>query len=152
MSGLLIISIICFILDFTSKIFITTSFELNESVNIIDNFFSITYIRNTGAAFGILSGNTPLLILITFLILFLFIYYARTKTFSKIEEISYGLIIGGALGNLFDRIINNYVIDFFSFNIFGYEAPIFNIADIFVVIGVFLLIIDSFGGLKWKRK
>ena len=60
---------------------------------------------------------------------------------NKIESISYGMIIGGIIGNLFDRIIYSYVIDFLDFRIFGYHYPVFNLADSFIVIGIIMMII-----------
>ena len=64
------------------------------------------------------------------------------KEISKISQISFGLIIGGIIGNLIDRLLRGYVVDFFSFIIFKYHYPIFNIADILIVVGAFLLIIE----------
>lgn len=147
---LYLISFICFILDFLSKFIIINTLNLEEEITIIKDFFSLIYIRNTGAAFGILKSHTLLLVFITLVFIYLFIRYVSKNTFKEFEYISLGLIFGGALGNFFDRIVNNYVIDFFSFNIFGYSFPVFNVADIFVVVGVFLLLFDYLGGVKWK--
>lgn len=149
---LYVISIICFILDLFSKFVIVNTLDYEEELTVIKNFFSIFYIRNTGAAFGMFSSHTVLLTIITLLIIYVFIKHVNKNKFNTLEEVSYGLIFGGAVGNLFDRIINGYVIDFFSFNIFGYSFPVFNVADICVVIGVFLLIIINFGGLYGKDK
>ena len=74
--------------------------------------------------------------------------YIRDGINSNSELVSYGFIMGGAIGNLVDRIFYGYVIDFFDFNLFGYQAPIFNVADIFIVVGVFLLIIFGRNGDK----
>ena len=152
MKKLYLISFGCFILDLLSKFIIINTLKLEEEIIIIKNLFSLIYIRNTGAAFGILKSHTLLLALITLLFICLFIRYVSKNTFNKLEYISLGFIFGGALGNLFDRIVNNYVIDFLSFNIFGYDFPIFNVADIFVVTGVFLLLLDNLRGVIWKIK
>ena len=152
MRKLYIISIICFILDLFSKFVIVNTFDFEEEVVVIRDFFSIFYIRNTGAAFGIFSSHTMLLTVITLFIIYIFIKYVNKNKFCILEEVSYGLIFGGAPGNLFDRIVNGYVIDFLSFNIFGYSFPVFNVADICVVIGVFLLIFLNFGGYNGKNK
>ena len=64
-----------------------------------------------------------------------------------LSTLSFGFIIGGLIGNLIDRVVRTYVIDFFDFNIFGYDFPVFNIADILIVVAVFLLIIESFVGV-----
>ena len=72
------------------------------------------------------------------------IKYINSKKFNVFESVTYGMIIGGAVGNLFDRLVHGYVIDFFDFYIFGYDAPIFNIADIFIVVGIGLVLVSSF--------
>ena len=136
-----IISFLTILCDIISKLVIINNLHLNEEITIINNFFSITYVRNTGIAFSFLSGNVLIVIIITLLIGFLFIKYLKNKIFNKTEIIAYGLISGGAIGNLIDRIVYGYVIDFFEFKIFNF--PIFNIADIAIVIGVILLIIYS---------
>ena len=82
------------------------------------------------------------------IIIFIGIYVYKNKINSKVEQFGYSVILGGAIGNFVDRIVYGYVIDFLDFNILGYDFPIFNFADTFIVIGVFLLVISSFGVRK----
>lgn len=142
-----IIGFIGLLIDQISKFFVDSFMSLNSDVTIIDGFFSLRYIRNTGAAWGIMSNNTMLLALISVIFLFFFIKFINdSKNLTNLDKISFGLIIGGIVGNLIDRLIRTYVIDFFSFNIFGYHFPVFNVADILIVVAVILLIIESFVG------
>lgn len=144
-----IIGFICTLLDQLTKLIITKCFELNTGKIIIDNFFSLLYIRNTGAAWGILSNNTILLIIISLIFLGAFIYFIKKTNVTKMETYSYGLILGGIVGNLLDRIVRGYVVDFFNFKIFNYNYPVFNVADIFIVVGVILIIIEEI--IKYKK-
>lgn len=139
---MILLTIIFLVIDIVSKILVSNLFDEHVSVEIIDKFFSITYVKNTGAAFSILNNNTNLVLVISgIIILGIFFYIYRNKTETKFENIVYAMILGGALGNFIDRIIYGYVIDFIDFTIFGYNYPIFNIADIFIVCGVILLMI-----------
>lgn len=148
MTTIIILSIIFFLIDLISKKIITESLYIGESIKIIKNFFNITYVRNTGAAFSILSEYTWLLVIVSLFIIFLIVYYiSKNKPKNKIEYISYSMILGGAIGNLYDRVVYGYVIDFLDFNLFGYSYPIFNLSDSFIFIGVILLIIHI-----WRRK
>ncbi len=140
---------ICLFIDIISKLIVNNLMDVNESVLVIKNFFNITYVRNDGVAWSMLSGKTGLIILVSLLIIgFLGWYIYRNKPKNKFEMIAYSFILGGSIGNLVDRIVYGYVIDFFDFNIFGYDYPIFNFADIFIVCGVILLIIDTLRGNK----
>ena len=96
---------------------------------------------NTGGAFGVFQDSTLLLVGITIVFLILFIYFLEKNKITNFEKTCYGLMLGGILGNLVDRSLRGYVVDFLSFNIFGYDFPIFNLADSFIVIGLFLSII-----------
>ncbi len=135
--------------DRLTKIWIVRNFFLYQSQEVIDGFFRITYLLNRGAAFGILSeGNVswvrPFLILISLLALFLIAYLAViTEENQYISRISLGIILGGAIGNLFDRVIQGRVIDFLDFYLRGYHWPPFNIADAAITVGVFLFIISQ---------
>lgn len=142
-----IIAFIGVFIDQISKILVDNFILLNDSVPIIEGFFSLRYIRNTGAAWGMFSNNTMVLAIISLIFLFFVIKYVNeTKEMNKLNVVSFGLIIGGIVGNLIDRVIRRFVVDFFSFNIFGYNFPVFNIADTLIVVAVILLVIDSFIG------
>ena len=151
MKKVFIFSSIFFLIDLISKMVVERLLKLYQSITIIPNFFSITYVRNTGAAFSILKGNQILLIIIAIIMLLLIINYLKKENLNKYKIIYYSFIIGGILGNLFDRIVYNSVIDFLDFNILSYDAPIFNIADSFIVVGVILVIFESIGGLNGNR-
>jgi len=149
MKKISIITIICILIDQIIKTIITNNLELYQSIKIINNFFNITYVRNDGAAWSILSGGRFLLILIGIISLILiYKYFIKDKKLNNLEIITYGLLLGGIIGNLIDRIAFGYVIDFLDFLIFNYNFPVFNIADTFIVISVFLIIIDTFRGDK----
>lgn len=140
MKKILPITIVSLLLDQIIKIFVINNMNLFDSINIIDNFFNITYVRNTGAAWSILSGSTLLLIIISLIALVaIYLYFIRNNNLNRLESISYGLLIGGILGNLVDRIIYGYVIDYLDFKIINYDFPIFNIADICIVISIILI-------------
>lgn len=136
-------SFICFIIDFISKCLVL---NIKYDIVVIPNFFSISLVRNTGAAFSSFEGYTYLLVFISILVLFYLFRYSVNKVSSNLEIVSYSLLIGGIFGNMFDRIIYGSVVDFLSFNIFEYSFPIFNFADIFICFGVLLIIIDMIRG------
>ena len=134
--------IIAFFIDLLSKIIVIKYINLNEEVMVIRELLSFTYVRNTGAAWSIFSGTKYVVLVISLLIIIgIIVHIYRNISDNKLEKIAYGLILGGAFGNLFDRIIHGYVVDFVSIRIFGYNYPIFNLADVFIVIGVILLVI-----------
>lgn len=143
---IIIISLISLLFDMGSKYLISRMFTLYESKIIINNFLNITYVRNTGAAWSILDTNTWIVTVISLLIIMGIIYYIyrnRNKINKKIVKIGYGLVLGGSIGNFIDRIIYGYVVDFIDIDIFGWNYPIFNLADMFIVGGVILLMIDA---------
>ena len=141
MKRLYIIAFMAFILDFVCKFIITHILSFNDSIMVIKNLFYISLVKNTGGAFSIFTGSTFLLIVISFLILLgIFIYIYRNNIKNRVGLIGFGLLIGGAMGNLFDRIYYGYVIDYLDFKLFGYGYPIFNLADSFVVIGAIILL------------
>ena len=141
-------ALICLVIDQLIKL-VVSFLDLNTKITIIPNFFYITYVQNDGAAWSILSGNRLLLIMIGIICLFLvYFFLIRNKQISKFEQVNYVLLVSGIMGNLCDRIIRGYVIDYLDFKIFNYYFPIFNLADIFIVIGTGLIIISLFKGEK----
>lgn len=120
-----------------------------ESINVINGFFNITLIGNTGAAFSILSSNTLLLIIISLVVLnVLYFCFIKGKNLSDFEQVSFGLLIGGILGNLIDRVLRMQVIDYLDFTFFGFNFPVFNLADIAIVISMILIAIQVIKGDK----
>ena len=143
MISIILITLITLVIDQTSKYLILINMKEFESIPIINNFFKVTFMKNTGAAFSFLEGNVPLIIIVTSIIIIFILRYIKTTNPKRQEKIFYSLIIGGAFGNLIDRIVHGYVIDFLDFNLFGYNYPVFNVADISIVVGIFSLIILS---------
>ena len=136
-----IISLIVIIIDRILKVLVTNNFVLNVRNKIIDGFFYITNCHNEGAAFSLFSGNVLFLIFITLIVLFLIYRSINKENVNKIGILAYGLLLGGILGNLYDRIFYGYVIDYLDFVIFKFNFAIFNLADAAIVIGAILLIV-----------
>lgn len=136
-----IISLIVIIIDRILKVLVTNNFVLDARNKIIDGFFYITNCHNEGAAFSLFSGNVLFLIFITLIVLFLIFRTINKENVNKIGILAYGLLLGGILGNLYDRIFYGYVIDYLDFRIFNFNFAIFNLADAAIVIGAILLIV-----------
>lgn len=140
-----VIALIGVIIDQLIKMVIVNRMSIYETIKIIDNFFNITYVQNKGAAWSILTGQTFLLSAFAiFIIILLNVFIFKQEKICKIEMLCYGLLLGGIIGNLIDRIFLGYVIDFLDFKILGYDFPIFNVADILICISAFMLIILTF--------
>lgn len=141
------ISIIAVVLFSLDQIVKTLAFNYLTHISIIPGFLSLTYAKNDGVAFSMLSGNRIFIILLSIVLVLILVYflykdYLIKNINNKLIAVSYGLLFGGIFGNLFDRILRGYVIDYISMNIFGYSFPIFNLADILITIGVMLMFID----------
>jgi len=142
--------IILLSLDQISKYFIVKNVPLHSSHTVIENFFHITHIRNTGIAFGLFSTNssalkTTILCFSTVISLVLIIYLLiKMNSSSRIFTTSLSFIIAGALGNFIDRIFRSgEVVDFLDFHWYHLHWPSFNIADSSISVGVGLLILDT---------
>ena len=137
------------VVDLLTKQWATKALYLKNIV-IIENFFKLTYVRTTGAAWGIFSDATQMLSVVSIItgIALLFAVYCSNSRFFTVSTC---LIIGGAIGNLYERIVQGFVTDFLAFNIFGYEFPRFNIADSCIVVGCILLVIYILFLQKNKR-
>lgn len=145
--SIIIIAIFGIVLDQISKLYIASNLTLYKKNPIINNFFNITYVQNKGAAWGILDGNTVFLVLITLIALFIIIRFIfKEENLTKLDILSYGLLLGGITGNFIDRILRGFVIDFLDFYIFGYDFPVFNIADIMIVVSVIIMVISYLRG------
>ncbi len=143
-----VILILAAVLDQVTKAYISWSFSIGESVDVIPSYFNLTFIQNYGIAFGFLSGldpliRSPLLILlpmVAFVVIFLSL--RETKENDLLSIISFSLIAGGALGNLLDRIRLGFVIDFLDFHFDSqWHYPAFNMADVAICSGVGILLI-----------
>lgn len=134
-----VVAVLALLGDQLSKLWVTRVLQPVQDIPLWDGVFHFTYARNTGAAFSILEGKQWVFILFSSLaVVALVLYLVRTRKEKGIFlRISLGLLLGGAIGNLIDRILYNYVIDFLYFKLINY--PIFNVADCCVVIGALLL-------------
>lgn len=147
MKKVVIFSLILFIIDQLTKLIVGFCIDLNTSFSVIKGFFNLSNVHNYGAAFSILYGNRLFLIIVSiFALIFVYYFMIKNKELSKLDVAIYSLLIGGILGNMFDRIVYGYVVDFFDFNIFGYAFPVFNVADICIVCSVFLILCDCLRG------
>ena len=127
------LSSLVIIIDQATKYWIQSRMAYGESAPVIREVFHITYILNPGAAFGILENKTWFFIAVALILLVGVAYlYPRLPANQPIVKLGAGLLVGGAIGNLIDRVRIGYVIDFFDFRIW----PIFNVADIAICIGV----------------
>ena len=130
----LLLSFVFFLLDQLSKYFIIKNFALGQSVKIL-SFFSITHVKNPGAAFSLLPNQRGIFILITIFVLSgILIYLVTTGNRNRFLLTSLALIFGGALGNFYDRLTQGQVTDFLDFHFW----PVFNLADSFITVGLLL--------------
>lgn len=138
-----IIAFFVILLDQWTKWLVVKNMVLGESMLIIEDFLYITSHRNRGAAWGILQGQMWFFYIITIIVIIGIIFYIQKATKGKwLLGVSLGLMLGGAIGNFIDRVIRKEVVDFINTFIFGYDFPVFNIADSALVIGVILLMIQ----------
>ena len=145
-----IIAVLVLIIDQVSKSIIETFIDLNESVQVIKNFFSITVVHNTGGAWSIFSDHSYLFIIASVIAIILLLKFMFGFKNNLRNNIAFAMLFGGIFSNLADRIFLGYVRDFLDFKLFGYNYPIFNIADITIVIGVIFLIIAVIKGEDHK--
>ena len=145
-----IIAVFVLIIDQISKTLIETFFKLNDSVQVIKDFFYITVVHNTGGAWSIFSNHSYLFIIASVIAIILLIKFMFGFKNNLRNNIAFAFLFGGIFSNLADRIFLGYVRDFLDFKLFGYNYPIFNIADITIVVGVILLIVAVIKGEDHK--
>ena len=134
--------VLAIVLDQLTKYLICRNFAVGESVPVISGLFSLTYVRNIGAAWGILAGWRIALVALAVVMVFLLIRY-RTKVFpaTLLGNCSFVLLISGIIGNAIDRARLGYVVDFLDFYTGNSHFPSFNVADSCICVGVFLYMI-----------
>jgi len=151
---LCVVSLIVLVIDQATKIYIDRTMDIQASFAVIENFFNITYLRNKGAAFGILAHSSyrlPFFILVSLVAIgVIIVVFCRLRPDQKLTAFSLSLIFSGALGNLIDRVRLGEVIDFLDAHWYEHHWPAFNIADSAICVGVFLLAIDMF--IEEKRQ
>ena len=137
-------TLLFFFIDFFIKRIVIKNMEPLQSIKVIPKFFSITYAQNSGAAWSILSNSTLLLAILS-LVAFIIIgnYIKKMPEIKKIHIFGFSFLLGGILGNFIDRVFYGYVVDYLDFYIFGYDYPIFNFADMLIVVGAVVLVIGS---------
>ena len=147
-----IAAIISIVLDHLTKFWVVQNFQLEESLTLWPGVFSLTYVTNTGAAFSLFSNGGVYwlrwLSLIVSLGLMSFAWFG--PRFDIWEQLGYGLILGGALGNGIDRFVSGYVVDFLNFHLIDF--PIFNVADVSINIGIICLLVATFFANKPKLR
>ncbi len=142
------LTLLCLTIDQVSKQWVVSSFDLYESVDILP-IFSFTYVHNLGAAFSFLADQggwqrwffTAIAAIASIVFT---VWLAKTPKSQKLLSIAIALMLSGSLGNLIDRVLFGYVIDFLDFHWSEYDFPVFNIADSMIFIGAGLMILDSF--------
>jgi len=138
------------VLDRWTKSIIHSQFDVNQSISVIDGFFNITYVRNTGVAFGIFSSiSSPaksvlLSIFAAAAAAVVVVYSVKSPVRNRLLQVALAMILGGALGNLYDRLTLGYVIDFIELYAGSYSWPAFNVADSAVSVGICLLALEIF--------
>ena len=143
-----LIAIMVVVLDRVTKWLVATNITLHDSIAVLPGFFRLTHVQNSGAAFGLFaesSSEWKVAILILFSILALAVVSAllwKNSHSMTTTGVGLSLILGGAIGNLYDRLLAGHVVDFFDFYLGSYHWPAFNIADSAIVIGALLLVAE----------
>ena len=133
-----LIATLVFVLDRVTKIAVVSNMSYGQSIKILPDIFHFTFVLNNGTAFGLFKGANAALAALSILAIALIIFYVlKTRMMSLANSLALGLILGGAVGNLFDRMKFGRVIDFIDFRVW----PVFNIADSAITTGVLILIL-----------
>jgi signal peptidase II len=142
------LSLFLFAMDRLSKSLVVSRLPLYDSVPVIPDFFHLTHVANTGALFGLMAGmDSPLrgIVFITIPVLaiaLILVFQFRTEESELPVQVGLSLILGGAMGNLYDRVLYGHVVDFLDFSLAGHHWPAFNLADSSICLGVFTLVLD----------
>jgi signal peptidase II len=145
-------AVLVIVLDQLTKGMVLAHMQLHQSISVVDGFFALTYVRNTGAAFGILAGRladfrVPFLLFVAVLALLVLVWFIRTVPAERHAVIvACGGVLGGAIGNMIDRAAYGEVIDFLDVYVGAYHWPAFNVADAAISVGVVVLCLDALRG------
>lgn len=148
--SLLFISGVLIVIDQYTKLMVSLHIPLNYSLKVVEGFFNLTHIRNSGVAFGLFASQQSeykalmFIAISTIAIMAILVIFHQTPKEKKMVQTGLILIFSGAIGNLIDRSLHGEVIDFVDFFINGHHFPAFNIADSCITIGVTLMVIDLF--------
>tara|TARA_B100000674_G_C37341914_1_gene690119 strand:+ start:125 stop:574 length:450 start_codon:yes stop_codon:yes gene_type:complete len=140
----LLISFLLIFFDLATKFLIKKNLELNQRVELT-NFIDLIYVQNYGVSFGLLSGFVShwILVFVGFMIVLLIMYLTKVSN-KNLEKLAYFIIIVGAIANILDRVINTFVVDFLLIHYKNFYWPAFNLADIYITIGIIMLLISFF--------
>ncbi|MCF6462712.1 signal peptidase II [Clostridium sp. Cult1] len=136
------LGVLIIVLDQVSKFAAVKYLKGRSPYIIVENFFQLCYVENLGAAFGILQNKKVFFIFVTSIVAISIIFFLakNSNNISQLLKIGLVMLLGGAIGNLIDRVRFGYVVDFISFKFGkGYDFPVFNVADIFIVSGTILV-------------
>ena len=153
--GFYLIALAIVVTDQISKAVVVRSMHLGQSIPIVPGYFDLTFVLNPGAAFSMLatlpdSIRTPFFILVSVAaVILIAVYRARHLRAHRLATVSLGLILGGAVGNLIDRVRYGVVVDFLDVHVYQYHWPVFNVADSAISVGVILLLLEML--LEWRR-
>ncbi len=137
-----VVACLIFFVDFFIKNYLKKELAF-RSLPLIKNILHITVVFNNGIAFGLLKGKNQFLIYLSIIFILIFLYFITQEKKSQLFVVASGLVLGGALSNLYDRVFLGYVVDYIDIRVW----PVFNLSDSAICIGVFLLLLDGF-----KRK
>ncbi len=136
-------------LDQLTKVAVATRMRLHQTIPLVDGFAALTYVRNTGAAFGLLAGRAaalrvPFFLLVSAVAVLLLVWFLRSVPGERrLLVVACGAVAGGAIGNMIDRVLLGEVIDFMDLALGTYHWPAFNVADSAITLGVLVLCLDA---------
>ncbi|MBP3579633.1 MAG: signal peptidase II [Clostridia bacterium] len=130
------------IIDQLTKMCVLSSMELSQSIQVIKDVLHITYVQNKGMAFGLFANNRMLFMIPTVILIAVIIFtIVKFGRKNKLLDMAMGLVLGGGIGNMIDRIARGYVVDFVDFCAFDFWQWVFNVADAAVVVGAFMFVL-----------
>lgn len=145
----LIVFVICLVLDQFTKWLIASNLTYADRISVIEGFFYLTHVRNPGAAFSLFADGDPQVRMYFFVsvtcvaVMIIASFFRQLAPGDRLSALALGSILGGAIGNLIDRLVHKEVIDFLHFKLWAnYSWPDFNFADSFIVVGVGILILE----------